>query len=811
MKTKWVPLTVWLLVLLLAATLIARTRFTADFSAFLPAAPTPQQQLLVDQLQNGVVARMLLLGIDGGSARSRSAASRQLAAALRAQPEFVAVNNGEAVTAQRDQRYLFDNRYLLSAAVTPARFESAGLSAAIGDAIDSLASPAGLMLKTLFERDPTAEFMQVLESLSPASAPAQYDGVWVARAAPRALLLVQTAAMGADTDAQEIAANKIHSAFAAVKTQLGEEGATLRLQIAGPGVFAVNARDAIRTQVERLALISLLLIVGFLLLIYRSWHLLAVGLLPVATAIAVGIAAVACWFGTVHGITLGFGTTLVGEAVDYAIYFFVQAQGAARQTWRREYWPTIRLGVIISVCGFATLLFSGFPGLAQLGLYSIAGLIAAALTARYVLPSFVAAQMQIKSSVVLGNCLLRAVHSIHGDSWLHGDSRRGYLRGALIVLALVCAVVIVAQRATLWNESLAALSPVSSIDIALDTQLRGELGAPDVRYVIALTARDRETALQHAEQVSILLQAQVERGAIAGFETPSRFLPSIATQQARQQALPEAQQLQRNLDSALRELPLRAAALNEFNVDIAASKQRAPLQRADLNDTSFALAVDSLLQSRGDHWLALMPLRGPLQALALTGGISAVDIPAEEIRAQLRALPIDDVWLLDISGEAQALYAGYFHQALVLSLFGFGAIVIVVGAHLRSLRRTANVIAPLLIAVLLVMAALVVFGQQLNLLHLIGLFLIVAVGSNYALFFARGALQAQTLASLLIANITTVAGFGLLAFSTVPVLQAIGVTVGPGAVLALIISALWSRDASSAAPNTAPNPEKAPV
>ncbi len=205
MRAKWLPLTVWLLVLLLAASIIARARFSADFSAFLPVAPTAQQQLLVDQLQNGVVARMVLLGIDGGSTHSRSLASRQLAAVLRTQAEFVAVNNGEAVTAQRDQRYLFDNRYLLSAAVTPARFEPAGLSAAIGDAIDSLASPAGLLLKTLIERDPTAELMRVLESLSPASAPAQSEGVWVAHSAPRALLLVQTAAAGADTDAQEIA------------------------------------------------------------------------------------------------------------------------------------------------------------------------------------------------------------------------------------------------------------------------------------------------------------------------------------------------------------------------------------------------------------------------------------------------------------------------------------------------------------------------------------------------------------------------------------------------------------------------------
>ena len=47
-----------------------------------------------------------------------------------------------------------------------------------------------------------------------------------------------------------------------------------------------------------------------------------------------------------------------------------------------------------------------------------------------------------------------------------------------------------------------------------------------------------------------------------------------------------------------------------------------------------------------------------------------------------------------------------------------------------------------------------------------------------------------TLASLLIANVSTVIGFGLLSFSQVPVLVALGTTVAPGAFLALLFSAL---------------------
>ena len=88
-------------------------------------------------------------------------------------------------------------------------------------------------------------------------------------------------------------------------------------------------------------------------------------------------------------MTLGFGTTLIGEAVDYAIYYLIQARGGAgrrRERWRRESWPTVRLGLFTSLIGFAALVFTGFPGLAQLGVFSIAGLAAAAATTRFVFP-----------------------------------------------------------------------------------------------------------------------------------------------------------------------------------------------------------------------------------------------------------------------------------------------------------------------------------------------------------------------------------------------------------------------------------------
>jgi predicted exporter len=74
----------WLIFLLACAGIISRTHFTTDLSAFLPRSPTPEQQLLMDQLSDGLASRLILVGIEGANAPTRAWLSRQVAQRLRA-------------------------------------------------------------------------------------------------------------------------------------------------------------------------------------------------------------------------------------------------------------------------------------------------------------------------------------------------------------------------------------------------------------------------------------------------------------------------------------------------------------------------------------------------------------------------------------------------------------------------------------------------------------------------------------------------------------------------------------------------------
>ncbi|HXN16057.1 MAG TPA: MMPL family transporter, partial [Usitatibacter sp.] len=577
---------------------------------------------------------------------------------------------------------------------------------------------------------------------------------------------------------------RVEESFREAAASAGARASAARLLVTGPGVFSARSRAMIERDVVRLTSLSALIVVTVLLLVYRSPLALGLGFVPVISGGLAGIAAVSLGFGTVHGITLGFGTTLIGEAVDYSIYFLVQAEHGSQagdRAWLDRFWPTIRIGVLTSIAGFSALLFSGLPGLMQLGLYSITGLIAAAAVTRFVLPALLPSRFRVRDLSALGR-RLAAIAA--------GMVR---LRAVVLVLALAAAFALFAKRDTLWDPQLSSLNPIAETDRALDAELRAAIGASDARQMIAVNGPTADSALEAAERIGRELEALVAAGKIGGYESPARFLPSPTTQRARLASLPEPGELRSRLRAALASLPLRPEKLEPFVADVERARSQGPMTREALAGTALESALDGLLfRDSSGRWAALIGVRPPAENLSAGIDRSAVarSIAASEVHGAV---------LLDLKEEVDRLYSGYFERALLMSAVGLVAIVALLLGALKSARRLIRVMAPLVVGVLVVGAAHAVCGTRMSLLHLVGLLLVVAIGSNYALFFERLAFlrdgsSARTLASLALANFTTVASFGILALSSIPVLRAIGSTVAAGALLVLLLCAILSGD-----------------
>ena len=787
-------LVLWLLCVIACATIAARTHFVADLSAFLPSAPTPEQAVLLDQLRSGVASKLVLIGIEGGTATTRGEASMKLAVALRQSGLFDAVHNGDNTQFEATGRFLFEHRYVLSPAVDAERFTVAGLRAAIDDTTALLGTPAGVSIKPLIWRDPTGETVRMAESMLPTQAPRSEAGVWVSRTAARAVLVAITRAEGSDLDAQQRALQQVRTGFDALA---GSGANALTVTVSGTPTFAVASRTQIKAEVERLALFGGLAIVVLMLAAFGgSLRTLATASLPVASGVLAGIALVSLVFGNVHGITLGFGTTLIGEAVDYAVYYLIQARshagaapGAGARAWARDSWPTVRLGLWTSLCGFAALLFSGFPGLAQLGLFSMAGLTAAALTTRCVFP------------------LLAPDGAPDGAPGTGVRQRLGRAVGALtaalprlrwpLALVAVAAAAACVLLPSAWRGNLSSLSPMSERTMAIDAALRADIGATDGGTLVAVSASTEATVLAAAEAAGRRLDTLVASGALLGYESPARLLPSPALQAQRRAALPDSATLSARLAEATVDGPLPASRLGPFIADVQAARQLPLLDRAALQGTPSASALASALDAQLVPGSSTRPWRA---LLSLQPGARGIEPAA--LRAALAGLP--GVQVVNIKNELDALYARYLQEAQWQALLGALAVCALLALHLRSAARLWRIVQPVAAAVLIVLAVLTASGVGLGILHLVGLLLTVAIGSNYALFFDKlradqdsaasshpGALDSDTLASLALANLTAVVSFGLLAASSIPALFAIGQVVAPGILLCLVLSAAF--------------------
>jgi predicted exporter len=477
---------------------------------------------------------------------------------------------------------------------------------------------------------------------------------------------------------------------------------------------------------------------------------------------------VALLFDGVHGITVAFGFTLIGVAQDYPIHLFShQRAGLSPRDSARALWPTLATGVVSTCIAYVTFLASGVDGLKQLAVFTIFGLATAALTTRFLLPALIdPSPRDAADSARLARLWTRI-------------ERLPRPRIALVVLAVVALAVIAFAPGAFWQNDLSKLTPVPAAALANDARLRDELGAPDVRYVIALQGRDADAALRASERLRPALGQLVAAHAISGYDSAARYLPSAATQRERQAKLPDAATLQAALDTAVAATPFRSDVFTDFAKDVAAAKQAPPLTVRDLDGTPLAASVGGLLLQRGDHATALVSLSG-------LSDPAAVDRIAQAHGAQL----------LDLKQASESLVVEYRQRVLLALAVAALLLIATVWVALRTPRRVLRVLAPMALTTLLILAVLRGFGVELNLFHLVALILAAGLGLDYALFFEHAgddrAEQLRTLHAVIVCSLTTLLVFSLLALSSIPVLRAIGSTVAIGVfgnfALALLIA-----------------------
>lgn len=767
MKRRAIPL-LWFSATLLCAWLAVFVISVAtDITLFIPKTD-PVAELLLEQLHSGPASRLILIGLEGGSEQDCATASKRLAGQLRETGLFTRVLNGEVLLDQDEQRKLFSYRYLLSPSVTSERFSEPGLRAALQQRLGELGSPASVFAKRLLPADPTGELQGLLQLWQGGTQqPRQRFGVWFSADGHRALMLAETTASGYEIDAQQRVVDAIQANFAAAR-----QTPDMRLLLSGPGVFAVLSQHTIRSEAESLSAAASAIIVLIVLLAYRSLRPVLFSALLVGSAISMAVVTVAVLFGGIYSITLAFGITLLGEAIDYPILVFTHLrEGEPVADSAKKIWPTMRLCAATTIIGSSAMISTDFPGLAQLGVFTIAGLLAALVFTRFVLPTLLPPVWMPRHAIAQSRWLLKLLHPS---------------RAIALSITACCAIAMLVLTVTsppLWEDDLAALSPVPEAVMKLDRQLRTALGAPEVGQLIVIEASDAETALQHSEAVAEYLRPLVQEGSLSGFDYAARYLPSQHTQRLRQATLPTRESLQTNLNHALQDLPYKTGLFEPFLNDVEAARLQPPLRPQDLIGTALGLQVSSLLFQTERGWTALVLLEG-------------VRDPAS-LAQELAKMGYEGVRYLNIKAETNRLVAGFRDAALVRIGWGVMLIVLVVWLGVKSWRLALAALLPVCLAIILDVALLSFLGARLSLFHLVSLLLVLGIGTNYGLFFSRPdpdpTTRKRTLYALLTCCSSTLAVFGMLSLSTLPVLKDIGQTVTIGVAISFLLALVLAQ------------------
>ncbi|WP_431638190.1 MMPL family transporter [Dyella sp. KULCS107] len=769
----------WLIALGGLGALVAwRLQVSTDLRSFMPAPTTPDQRLLMEQVGDGPGSRLLLLAIEARCAAPAACAksaqrdttlaalSQGLAAALKQDPRYSQVLNGSFDLGALDPA-LLPYRYLLSPTLDSQPLDEAYLADQLEQRLDDLSSPAAVLLKDLLPRDPTLEVLKLAQRWSPPKSPDTREGVWFSPQ-NEALLLVQTQAAGFDPDAQQQAIDGIRAAFA----RLPQHGAAT-LTLSGPGYFSVVVNAQTRAQADWIGRISTVGFIALLLLAYRSVRSLLLGALPVASAALAGMAALVLVYPQVHGITLAFGFTLLGVAQEYPIRLLSHRRaGEDALASARQLWPLLLTAIASACIAYLAFYASGVNGLKQLAVFTITGLLVAGFSTRYLLPHLLPVQ----------------VRDVAGMPWLvkarHLVDRLPRPRWVPMLVVVATVLMLAFAPGPFWQNNLAALTPLPNDLLLRDARLREALGAPDVRYLLLIQAPTEQDVLEASEHLEPAIDALVARHAVDAIELPSKYLPSEATQRVRQARLPDRATLRASLGKALDGLPFRQDLFAPFVDDVETARSAPLLTPERYAQSPLGQRLAAMLMHRGDHWLGL-------------GTVSGVhDVAAIEAMAAAQG---GGVRLLDMKGAAESLVAAY--RVRILQALGVATLLLVltITLSLRSVRRAWHVLAPMTLATFLVLAVERMAGIEISLFHLIALILAGGLGLHYALFFEREtgdpAEQRRTLHATLVCVASALLVFGMLAWASIPVLRAIGLTVSLGVAFHFCLSILMAPHA----------------
>ena len=533
---------------------------------------------------------------------------------------------------------------------------------------------------------------------------------------------------------------------------------------------AANAEQA-QQEISTIGIGSLLGIILLLLSTFRSLRPLLLALIPIAAGV---LAATVCciWiFGKVHVLTLVFGASLVGVSIDYSLHYlcsrFEQGVKWNPQIGLQLILPGITLGLISSTLAYGAIAWGPFPGLQQMALFSVVGLIAAWATVICLFPLFsggLTTQPPWLYSLYANNS-----HALIG-------------RRAGIPLLLVAGLLIGASLTQLQsNDDIRLLQSSPQQILDQDRRVQQLTDTPLSHQFLLIEADNSQQLLEKEQQLGEQLRLLTQQGVLTQYQALSQFVPSIQQQQLNHQLQASLYTTEGEVQQLFSQIGATGLAEQSQQRFLASSEKQLSLEQWLANPAS---------KPYSHLWLG--EFDGHVASLITFSGVKGV-----ERLQQLATLhdPANGIYFVDSVTDISQVMSHYRQQISWLVAGAYLLVILLLA--LRYQWQVWRVIVAPLLAGLLTLAILTLLGKSISVFNILAQLLVLGIGMDFGIFLRESRNSAAARLAITLSALTTTLSFGLLAFSETMVLHTFGLTLVIGISLSWLIAILVaSADAS---------------
>jgi predicted exporter len=752
------PLAVLLATALGVAAAAPHLRFTTKITDFLPDDSANRDAQIAALLADTEFARVMIIDLSMDEARAAperlGALARALLGFLREQPDVAAARSG-FTEAEVTATIAFLRAWPATTFLPRTTYTDEALRARLSALRDKLGGPEGLIVRQTAPRDPLGGMWEPLDALRAAQGASLVDDDGVLFTADRAhaFVFVETRSSPFDSDAQR-------RFRATLEGWTASSAPAARMQTAGAAQFAIASEAQIKHDINRIGIISTVGILVVFLVLFGSVRLIVLSFVPLLFGSAVAVLACQALFGEIHGITIAFGTSLLGLGLDYVEHYyahFVLTPSVSATTTMKQVVPSLVLGALTTIIGFIGIAASGLTGLRQMAVFSMVAIVASMVATCWIVPRWMPVSYRPPRSLAIANrAALAALVRVTKQSWGR--------RGRWVALGLAALAAIISVSAAEFSDNVNMLVRETGRHVEDNRAVRSRLG-PESSSFAVVTAADDDALLGSIGSVTAELERAQAAATVTSFVPLGRMLPSRDEQAARFAAARDAAPRIRRI---MEELGFVPEQFQEFWDSLAGA---APtfLTLADVRGSPLAPLLAAWVPARATP-VALIPLTGVNDLAAL--------------RAQVPSAAI-----ITPSATMVELFRGVRIRTVIASAVGFAAISVLLLVRYRSARKAMIALAPAILACVATVGTLVAAGEPLTILHVMSLLLVVSLGVDFGIFLVDTQTveeSARTIVSIVTASVTTILSFGLLGLSESPGLAALGVTMTLGVTFSLV-------------------------